>query len=130
MGNGSASRQSPVRCWSSLVTTSDRGQSDDGPVVTDPRLILIVGLQKSGTTLLARLIQDAAGFPRLFGPEGDDFWGNVPPFSPTAFPAGLLYQSHGGWRGHELCADEASADVRATMMARFRALADRAGNVP
>ena len=46
----------------------------------DPfRLILIVGLQKSGTTSLARLVQDAAGLPRLFQAEGDDFWGNVPP---------------------------------------------------
>lgn len=94
------------------------------------RLILVVGLQKSGTTLLARLVQDVADLPRLFEAEGDDFWGNVPPFSPTAYPAGSLYQQAGGVRGHELGAAEASDDVVKTMRARLRALVARAGDAP
>ena len=95
-----------------------------------PRLIAIVGLQKSGTTLLARLFQDAAGLPRLFQAEGDEFWGNAPPFTPTAYPAGYLYQRHAGVRGHELGAAEASHEVVDTMRARFEALVAPAGDVP
>ena len=95
-----------------------------------PRLILVVGLQKSGTTLLARLLQDAAGLPRLFRAEGDEFWGNVPPFSPAAYPAGHLYQRQAGLRGHELGADEASDDVMETLRGRLRALVARPGEVP
>jgi hypothetical protein len=85
------------------------------------RLLLIVGLQKSGTTLLSRLLQQH-GFRNPFRTEGNDFWGNEPPFSPTGEPAGRIYQSSGGADGHEIGADRADAATTALLEDRLRAL--------
>jgi hypothetical protein len=43
--------------------------------------------------------------------EGKEYWGDEPPFSPSAFPAGSFYQRDGGERGHELGAAEATPEV-------------------
>lgn len=74
-------------------------------------LVLIVGLQKSGTSLLLRLLTSTRQFRNPVRFEGKKLWGDNPPFSPTAFPAGSLYQRSGGERGHELGADDATPDV-------------------
>lgn len=87
-----------------------------------PRLILIVGLQKSGTTLLGRLLLQTDLVDKPFKGEGDDFWGNVPQFSPTAFPAGERYQFYQGQRGHELGAEDVTPEVQAVMQERLTAL--------
>lgn len=87
-----------------------------------PRLILIVGLQKSGTTLLGRLLQQTGLVDKPFKGEGDDFWGNVPQFAPTAFPAGERYQLYQGQRGHELGLEDATPDIKAAMAERLRSL--------
>jgi Sulfotransferase family len=76
-----------------------------GPVV------LVVGLQKSGTSLLLRLLSGTDAFRNPVRFEGKELWGDDPPFAPEAFPAGTFYQRDGGSRGHELGAAEATPDV-------------------
>ena len=83
------------------------------------RPVLIVGLQKSGTSLLLRLLQDTGIAVNPFRGEGDSFWGNTPPFAPTAFPAGALYQRRGGELGHTLEAADATPEVRAALRERL-----------
>ena len=46
------------------------------------RLLLVVGLQKSGTTLLGRLLERLEMVAKPLRSEGDAFWGNEPPFAP------------------------------------------------
>lgn len=91
-------------------------------------LIVIVGLQKSGTTLLQRFLQQSGCFRHPFDGEGDDFWGNTPPFSPDGHPVGLVYQAHRGDRGHEIGADEWTPEATRVLQARLTALGD--GDVP
>lgn len=74
-------------------------------------LILVVGLQKSGTSLLLRLLTRLEGFSNPVRREGKELWGDDPPFSPQAFPAGSFYQRDGGERGHELGRDDATPEV-------------------
>ncbi|MBD3307299.1 sulfotransferase [candidate division KSB3 bacterium] len=70
--------------------------------------LLIVGLQKSGTTLLLRLLEHTGFVGNPFQSEGNEFWGNMPPFSPQEFPAGEIYQREHGDRGHEIGEEDAS----------------------
>lgn len=74
-------------------------------------LVLVLGIQKSGTSLLLRLLTRLDGFSNPVRREGKELWGDDPPFSPAAFPAGSFYQRDGGERGHELGAEEATAEV-------------------
>ena len=78
------------------------------------RIIHIVGLQKSGTSLLVRLLENS-GLAHFLGgrgkTEGGIDWGNRPSFTPTAFPAGVIYQRTGGNRGHEIDETDATPDV-------------------
>lgn len=84
--------------------------------------LIIIGVQKSGTTLLNRLVQDHGVARTVFQTEGNDFWGNEPPFEPTAAPIGALVQRSGGDGGHQLGADLATEDVRKLLLARLAAL--------
>lgn len=86
------------------------------------RLLLVVGLQKSGTTLLGRLVERSSAVARVDRGEGDAYWGNDPPFSPTASPAGVLYQRHGGERGHELDASDVTPAIAAELHGRLPAI--------
>lgn len=79
--------------------------SETGPVV------LVLGLQKSGTSLLLRLLESVPGLRNPVRFEGKELWGDDPPFAPEAFPAGTLYQRDGGERGHELDAADATPEV-------------------
>lgn len=91
---------------------------------TRPKLILIAGLQKSGTTLLLRLLVDHTSIASnpFTGVEGHDFWGNVPSHAPRAFPAGTIYASHNGDLGHEISAASADSRVRRVLRERLAAL--------
>ncbi|MBI4881644.1 MAG: sulfotransferase [Planctomycetes bacterium] len=89
-----------------------------------PKALFIVGLQKSGTTPLNRSLQVFPEVRHPFRSEGNDFWGNEPPFSPAGFPAGSFYQQAGGERGHCLDAADATAEAREVMRQRFAALGD------
>lgn len=84
-------------------------------------LILIVGVQKSGTTLLMRLLEQTGACISPFPHEGDEFWGNVPPFEPQAFPVGTIYQRSAGADGHEIGLDDATDEVRRTLHDRLAA---------
>ena len=75
------------------------------------RPVLVVGLQKSGTSLLLRLLTGTPAFRNPVKFEGKELWGDDPPFAPEAFPAGRFYQRDGGERGHELGAGEATEEV-------------------
>lgn len=91
------------------------------------RFLLIVGLQKSGTTLLSRLLQQH-GFESPFRGEGNDFWGNEPPFSPAGEPVGRFYQRSGGADGHAIDADGADATTAKLMAERLAAV--QTGDAP
>ncbi len=92
-----------------------------------PRLLLIVGLQKSGTTLLSRLLQQSGLAHNPFRTEGNDFWGNEPPFAPTGFPAGRAYQESGGEAGHEMEAAQADEETARVLAERLAALSPGPG---
>ncbi|MEO8493753.1 MAG: sulfotransferase [Planctomycetota bacterium] len=98
-------------------------QTDQRPR-TRPKLVLIAGLQKSGTTLLLRLLTDhtsVASSP-FSGVEGHDFWGNVPSHAPCEFPAGTIYAGHHGELGHEIPAAAADGHMRRILEQRLAAL--------
>jgi hypothetical protein len=84
-----------------------------------PRFIMVVGLQKSGTSVLSRLLLQTNLVGKPFKGEGDDFWGNLPKFSPTEFPCGELYQRYNGDRGHELGEEDVDDRVIEVMHERF-----------
>ena len=79
--------------------------------MSESGVVLVVGLQKSGTSLLLRLLAGTDAFRNPVRFEGKEVWGDDPPFAPEAFPAGTFYQRDGGERGHELGAAEATPDV-------------------
>ena len=94
--------------------------------MTEPPLVLVVGLQKSGTSLLMRLLTGTRSFRNPVRFEGKEVWGDDPPFAPEAFPAGTFYQREGGELGHELGVTEATDEVRAHLT-RYLADAARPG---
>jgi hypothetical protein len=78
------------------------------------RLIHVVGLQKSGTSLLVRLLENSGHARFLDGKgktEGGIDWGHRPSFSPAAWPAGTIYQRSNGENGHEIGAEDATRDI-------------------
>src|SRR4029077_2868533 len=92
--------------------------------VGQPRLILITGLQKSGTSLLLRLLVDHTSIAEnpFDGIEGHAFWGNLPSHAPREFPAGTIYASHNGDAGHEISAAAADENVRRVLEERLVSL--------
>lgn len=88
----------------------------------DKKLVFIVGIQKSGTSLLFRMLQETEYAENPFKNEGHDFWGNVPPFSPKGFPAGTIYQRSGGDMGHEIDAEDAAGDIQRELHRRLAGL--------
>lgn len=75
--------------------------------ITHKQPLFIIGLQKSGTTLLNRLLMEQSDY--FFSPfklEGREFWGDDPPFTPTAKPCGEIYQKHQGKHGHQVTEDD------------------------
>ena len=91
--------------------------------MSDVPPVLVVGLQKSGTSLLLRLLADTSAFRNPVKFEGKELWGDDPPFAPEAFPAGAFYQRDGGERGHELGAAEATDEVVAHLRSELAGFA-------
>lgn len=98
------------------------------------RIIHVAGLQKSGTSLLVRLLENTGMAEFLGGrgkTEGGIDWGNRPSFAPTAFPAGVVYQRNSGAGGHEIGAGDATPDaveyVRRDAEARLDSLPTQLG---
>ena len=96
----------------------------DQQLGTRPKLVLIAGLQKSGTTLLLRLLADHTSVATnpFSGVEGHDFWGNVPSHAPCEFPAGTVYTGHHGEFGHEISAAAADGRMRRILEQRLAAM--------
>ena len=69
--------------------------------------LFVVGLQKSGTSLLNRMLLACDDyFYSPFNLEGREFWGDDPPFSPVKPPCGVLYQNKKAANGHTLNASD------------------------
>ena len=88
-----------------------------------PPLVLVVGLQKSGTSLMLRLLTRLDGFSNPVRREGKEYWGDDPPFSPEAYPTGELYQRDGGARGHELGAGDATPEIAEHLRSELASIA-------
>ncbi len=87
------------------------------------KFILVVGLQKSGTFLLRQLLVESGLVEHPFAEgEAQDFWGNVPPFTPRAFPAGTIYQRSGGEMGHEIGEGDATEEIKNCLLERLAKL--------
>lgn len=56
-----------------------------------------------------------------FRGEGNDFWGNQPPFTPVGSPAGDIYAGHGGLLGHTAGEADATPAVKALLLQRLDA---------
>ncbi len=70
------------------------------------QLLFVIGLQKSGTSLLNRLLMKQDFVSNPFLPEGRFFWGDNPPDEPVSAPCGELFQMHHGNHGHHLDATD------------------------
>lgn len=84
--------------------------------------LIIVGLQKSGTSLFKRILATSNQVNNIFPAEGNELWGNVPPFSPTADPVGRIYQHHNAINGHLISESDFSTKDAATIIARVNKL--------
>ena len=90
-----------------------------------PPLVIIVGVQKSGTTLLNRLLLSTGLYLPIGSGEADAFWGNAPPFSPVGEPVGRLRLERGVDVGHQLDAEQATPEVVELMHQRLADVAER-----
>jgi len=81
------------------------------------RLVQGIGMQKSGTTILRKIFENIGAnvIPR----EQQNIWGHEPPFSPTGYPVGTLYQKHGDTRGHVLDASDVDEEMAIKMQSHF-----------
>lgn len=66
------------------------------------RILFVTGFQKSGTSLLNRLLMSQNFIENPFLPEGKFFWGDNPVENPVDSPCGEIYQKHKGRQGHQL----------------------------
>ena len=89
-----------------------------------PPLVIVVGVQKSGTTLLNRLLLGTGLFLPIGSGEADAFWGNEPPFSPVGEPVGRLRIERGDDFGHQLDAEQATPEVVELMHQRLAEVAE------
>lgn len=106
------------------ITPRQLGQIDAQPK-SCPKLILIVGLQKSGTSLMARLLSHTPVVSNPFGidpsAEGHVFWGNVP-LNENGYPAGAIYARSNGKNGHEIDVEDATPEVARVLSSRLEQL--------
>jgi hypothetical protein len=79
--------------------------------------IVITGLQKSGTTLMRRLLQDALNVPECLPGEALEFWGEATSGSATVFGLGPR-----GRQGHAYQADELKPMHAEELAKKLRAL--------
>jgi hypothetical protein len=111
----------PLLCFATLSYASF-GSAAIRRILMGSSVVLVVGLQKSGTTLMTRLLGQTGLTGSPWNGEGHDFWGDVPPFSPTGHPAGTVYQRSNGELGHQISADDATPEVRALIAGRLHEL--------
>lgn len=69
--------------------------------------------------MLRQLLAESGLVDHPFKGEGQDFWGNVPPFTPRNFPAGTIYQRSGGEMGHEIGEDDATQEIKNCLLERL-----------
>ncbi|MCX7545260.1 sulfotransferase [Marinicella gelatinilytica] len=74
--------------------------------MTTQQLLFITGFQKSGTSLLNRVLMSQDFIENPFLPEGKFFWGDEPVGNPTSSPCGELYQKHLTKKGYQLLAED------------------------
>jgi hypothetical protein len=77
------------------------------------KLILIVGLQKSGTTLLTYLLRNAYNVKLMSKHLEGGLWRNYytnPPFTPQNGIEGEIYHRYAGERGHEFSVTDATPE--------------------
>lgn len=92
-----------------------------------PPLTVIVGIQKSGTTLLNRLLHRTDAFMPVGPGEADAFWGNDPPFAPVEDPVGRLRLERGEDFGHELETEQAGPEVVRLLHERLQSVQETSG---
>ncbi|MFK8012612.1 MAG: sulfotransferase [Marinicellaceae bacterium] len=85
-----------------------------------PKLLFVIGMQKSGTSLLNRMLMQQSVIKNPFLPEGKYFWGDNPPFTPIDEPCGRIYQSHKGVHGHYLSENDFSKDDQTLLIERIQ----------
>ncbi len=83
------------------------------------KLLFIVGMQKSGTSLLNRILMEQDFISNPFLPEGKFFWGDNPPFNPVDKPCGEIFQSYSGKRGHALYEEDFSSTDQKLLQQRI-----------
>ncbi|MCX7553241.1 sulfotransferase [Marinicella sp. S1101] len=76
----------------------------------NPKLMFVTGIQKSGTSLLNRVLMAQGFIENPFLPEGKLFWGDDPVTNPSSAPCGTVYQKHLGQKGHQMLADDFTPD--------------------
>jgi len=82
--------------------------------------LFIIGMQKSGTSLLNRMLMQQKVVKNPFLPEGKFFWGDNPPFNPVDEPCGQLYQNHSGNNGHYLNAQDFNLNHQKLLFDRIK----------
>jgi len=82
-------------------------------------IVFVVGMQKSGTSLLNQILMKQDFIKNPFLPEGRQFWGDEPPFSPVEVPCGEIYQKHNGEHGHHIDKKDYSVDHKALLVKRI-----------
>lgn len=82
-------------------------------------LLLIVGLQKSGTTLMMRTLRQVPGFIDFAKGEGDEFWGNEPTQCPERTGFGEIYQRRGDSQGHAVESNDVTPALREELRRRL-----------
>lgn len=85
-----------------------------------PKLLFIIGMQKSGTSLLNRMLMNQSVVKNPFLPEGKFFWGDNPPFNPVDAPCGELFQKHLGSHGHFLNSEDFDEIHRKLLLDRIK----------
>lgn len=85
------------------------------------KLLFVTGLQKSGTSLLNRLLMSQPTITNPFLPEGKAFWGDDPPFNPELSPCGTIFQSHQGTHGHHISIEDYTSSDQTLLQSRIDA---------
>lgn len=86
----------------------------------DLQLLFVIGMQKSGTSLLNRMLMQQSYITNPFLPEGTKFWGDLPPFTPQEKPCGELFQKYHGKRGHYLDSGDFNAEHQTLLNLRIK----------
>ncbi|MCB0752940.1 MAG: sulfotransferase [Ignavibacteriae bacterium] len=83
------------------------------------KILFVTGFQKSGTSLLNRLLMSQNFIENPFLPEGKFFWGDDPVENPTSQPCGEIYQKHKAKQGHQLYKNDYSDNHKVLLWQRI-----------